>query len=174
MTQALTSFITGHEITMKTVFVPFSQSRNKSDKSPSLNYKVTLYTGARPIITTDYSMGSGHTSIYKLTKVNDFRDSHQTRDQCIAAECETGVGRMMLRTKAKPVLPDIKSVLHSLAMDSLALDGSFDFWCSSCDYDTDSRKALAIYNEYLESALSIMRTTNQHFLLSLQTACEDY
>ena len=46
-----------HGATMTAEFIPFSQSRNKGDKSPSLNWRVTIQRNGRAVLTTDYSAG---------------------------------------------------------------------------------------------------------------------
>jgi len=45
-------------------FVPFSQSRNKAEKQPSLNWIITLTKGSQSL-TTDYGAGCGHCPSYK-------------------------------------------------------------------------------------------------------------
>lgn len=47
-------------LTVKSEFMPFSQSRNKAEKNPSLNWKVTLQRNGRDVLTTDYMAGCGH------------------------------------------------------------------------------------------------------------------
>jgi len=41
-------------IKVESVFVPFSQSRNKGDKNMSLNWVVTIKKNDRVILSTDY------------------------------------------------------------------------------------------------------------------------
>ena len=47
-----------HGITLASVFVPFSQSRNKGEKNPSLNWKVTILSNGREVLTTDDELRS--------------------------------------------------------------------------------------------------------------------
>lgn len=47
-------------LTVAAVFIPFSRSRNKDEKSPSLNWRVTIKRNGREIISTDYGAGYGH------------------------------------------------------------------------------------------------------------------
>ena len=57
----------------------------------------------------------------------------------------TGLGH---RDKsAKPQIPPIAGVLYSLILDDSACNESFAAWCNSLGYDTDSRKALKIYEQ---------------------------
>jgi len=55
----------------------------------------------------------------------------------------TGIGHR--NNKAAPQLPLLDDVLFSLVSDSDACEMSFNEWCSNFGYDTDSRKALAVY-----------------------------
>lgn len=54
-------------LTVESVFVPFSQSRNKAEKHKSLNWRVTVKRNGRDILTTDYSAGAGHCPGYKVS-----------------------------------------------------------------------------------------------------------
>ena len=45
----------------------------------------------------------------------------------------------------RPVAPTAASVLHSLLLDATSADENFYDWCANFGYDTDSRKALNIY-----------------------------
>lgn len=73
---------------------------------------------------------------------------HDTADQWLITinkevfEYYTGKGH---RKNGKPQKPEFSSVLGGLVWDASACDESFDDWCSSYGYDTDSRKALDLY-----------------------------
>ena len=96
-------------LTVESVFIPFSASRNKAEKHKSLNWRVTLKRNWRDVLTTDYSAGIGHCPGYKATKAPaTFRPAHyrkrdgglrfssaaetlaQYREAVCAAECESG------------------------------------------------------------------------------------
>ena len=47
-------------LTVESVFVPFSQSRNKDETRKSLNWRVTVKRNGRDVLTTDYSAGVAH------------------------------------------------------------------------------------------------------------------
>ena len=47
-------------LTVESEFVPFSQSRNKGEKIPSLNWKVTVKRNGRDVLTVDYTAGCAH------------------------------------------------------------------------------------------------------------------
>tara|TARA_R110000796_G_scaffold242533_3_gene364638 strand:+ start:809 stop:1477 length:669 start_codon:yes stop_codon:yes gene_type:complete len=47
-------------VTVESVFIPFSRSRNAGQDSPSLNWSVTVKRQGRAVLTTDYGAGAGH------------------------------------------------------------------------------------------------------------------
>jgi len=53
-------------LTIESVFVPFSQSRNKAEKRNSLNWKVSLCRNGKAFLTCDYSAGIAHCPGYKV------------------------------------------------------------------------------------------------------------
>ena len=97
-------------ITVESVFVPFSQSRNKDSEYPNLNWRVTIKRNGRDVLTTDYSAGMAHCPGYNAETVPDsffprhYRNSrtgetraatsseslNQWREYLVTAECESG------------------------------------------------------------------------------------
>jgi hypothetical protein len=156
---------------LSSVFVPFSQSRNKGEKHPSLNWNVTLYTLSpldgqrRNILTTDYMAGSAHAPSYKQS------DNTQFTHNKVVAECESG----RASATGKPILPNTLDIIYSLVMDSSVLDsGDFEEWAFELGYDTDSRAAEKIYQACLDIALKLRRGVGEHGLEELRTAFQDY
>lgn len=47
-------------LTVESVFIPFSASRNKAEEYKSLNWRVTVKRNGRDVLTTDYSAGIAH------------------------------------------------------------------------------------------------------------------
>lgn len=82
--------------------------------------------------------------------------------------------RMSWDNAPRPVTPTAANVLYSLLMDAQGAEQPFDYWCSDFGYDTDSRKALSVY----EACCAIRRdlykllTTEQRD--TLRTMLEDY
>lgn len=147
-------------LSLEAQFVPFSQSRNKDQKDPSLNWKVTLKRNGREIISTDYMQGCADAPSYRQM------DNSVKRAQIVREECEAGV-----RVK-KPALRD---VLYSLSMDADAIEyPSFEEWASNFGYETDSRKAENIYRTCLEIALKLRAAIGDDGLAKLREACQDY
>lgn len=152
-------------VTMDSVFVPFSQSRSKGEKIPSLNWRVTMKKDGREVITTDYMQGCGHCPAYKnpSTFNSGKRDQWRT-DQRIKEECETGrevpKDGGMRRPRIAP--PSVVDVLYSLLLDASALDfRDFADWCSDLGYDTDSIKAKQAYDECIATATKLRAAFGQ-------------
>lgn len=64
-------------LAVESVFVPFSQSRNKAEKHKSLNWKVTLLRNGRLVLSCDYSAGVAHC----LAKASKAPATYQARDR---------------------------------------------------------------------------------------------
>jgi len=102
-------------VTVESVFVPFSRSRNAGQETPKLNWLVTIKRDGREVLTTDYMEGQGHAPAYQVESVPfnfrprryrtrsttspsgfTYRDAtarealNQYRTELAAAECESG------------------------------------------------------------------------------------
>lgn len=60
-------------LTVESVFVPFSQSRNKAEPHKTLNWKVTVKRNGRDILTTDYGAGIAHCPGYNTSPPSQYR-----------------------------------------------------------------------------------------------------
>lgn len=170
-----------HGVTMRAEFVPFSQSRNKGEKSPSLNWRVTLERNGRDILTTDYSAGCGHCPSYGPQYGADSYEKNRETRARVAHECETGrkcgkyYENIDYTRKGAAILPDLDSVLWSLSMDYSVLDySSYEGWASEYGYDLDSRKGEAIYRACLEIALALRAAFGDAAMAELAEAGQDY
>lgn len=115
-----------YNITVESEFVPFSQSRFKHEKSPSLNWKVTVKLGNKALITTNYMAGCGHCPSYNQ------RD-YKTVDgnNAVKLECEKGKNHKT----GKEIKPDSCDVVWSLMLDSDVLNyESFEDWAAWGDF----------------------------------------
>lgn len=188
------AFADQHKLTLKTVFVPFSLSRNAKprdgSKEPwkSLNWSVTLQRDGRDVLTTDYSQGIGHAPARKRTQAQMRisanaigRTIPRARDMMADYEIEHGriakgynFGRGISGGDLiKP--PAITDILYSLSMDASVLDeGSFENWAESLGYSPDSRSAEATYRACLEVALLLRGAIGDVGMNALREACEDY
>lgn len=168
-------------LTMEAVFVPFSQSRNKGEKNPSLNWRVTLRRNGRDILTTDYGAGYGHCPAYKLSVKEGGSHNSITRMELILAECERGrvvyPGNYTGKFHAigKPIMPELADVLYSLCMEADAIDSpTFEEWAEDFGYDVDSRSAEKTYRACLETALKLRAGLGDDGLHKLRDVCQDY
>ena len=182
-------YLLEHGITVKSEFVPWSQSRNKDAKdergSPvrSLNWRVTVLFGGRGVLTTDYSGGIGHCPSHAAPPPASY-PSHKAawvRD-ATAHECETGKKALWLGAslgfskKTAPVpAPSRHDVLYSLLTVSDVLDhGSFEEWASDFGYDADSRSAEKTYRACLEIAFKLRNGFGEMELVGLRRLYQDY
>lgn len=165
-------------LTVRAEFVPWSASRNRSEREPSLNWKITLVRDGRDVLTTDYGAGSGHCPSYKSGG-----DSAVQR-KLIAFECERGfaavwgdnVSRPVFAgISRKPILPDTCSVIASLIVDADALDhAGFEGWASTHGEDPDGRAAERTYRACLEIALKLRSAVGDDGMRKLSEACRDF
>lgn len=147
-------------VTMTATFVPFSQSRNKAEKNPSLNWRVTIKLRDRVVIAdVDYMQGCAHCPAYKLSAAVAGAQNSVTRMRLIREECNSGrvaiPGRLQKAGAALPA-PSLADVMQSLLLDGNVIDaGSFEDWCNEYGYDADSIKARGMYDDCLQIALKL-------------------
>lgn len=99
-------------------------------------WTVTLTYQGRTYPATSYRMGTGHSKPYPTAKVHAELESWQLKAK---------------QHRWKPTPPTAASVVDSLLLDVSGLDEPFEGWAASLGYDTDSRKAEAIYRACLET-----------------------
>lgn len=152
MTTALETFIAENGLSIRAEFVPFSKSRNATEKDDrgnprrSLNWQITLVHNERDIMTTDYSAGIAHCPSYSKPVPSNWQGSKRSWQPTVCEwECENGFeaalqpfGHADFRRKAKPrtqadldaykkaeyfaIEPKAADVLCSLALDAGVLD----------------------------------------------------
>ena len=179
----IAAVLTGMGLTITAKFVPFSQSRNKDEKTPSLNWKVTVQRNGRDVMECDWMAGCGHCPSYgKPVPQGWERNPKSWQPEVIAYECESGFpgrfhhwARGFHGDKAKPIMPDLVDVMASLTMDSSVLDaGGFEDWAADFGYDPDSRKAESIYRACLDNALKLRAAIGDSGMGLLRDAFQDY
>ena len=109
-------------VTVESVFVPFSRSRNAGQETPNLNWLVTIKRDGREVLRTDFMAGQGHAPAYQVKTVPlnfrprryrtrsktspsgfTYRDAtarealNQYRTELAAAECESGFKMRLTR-----------------------------------------------------------------------------
>jgi hypothetical protein len=159
------AFADASGIEYRAEFVPQSRSRNAKEKSPSLNWRVTLTKNGHSI-ETDYMQGCAHIPHYshQFSRLAVYDDAVRRACECGKSELRpgqkngydaAGAGSVFARTKPIPA-PTLVEVLYSLVMDSDAIDyPRFEEWADNIGYDRDSRSAEKIYRACLEIGLAL-------------------
>jgi hypothetical protein len=170
-------------LTVDSVFIPLSRSRNKSEAGLTLNWIVTLSRNGKQILSTDYSAGMAHCPSYnrKVPATWD-KPNRLWRGKACAAECESGFANNKYSNwspftpnRELPIRPDTIDVIYSLVSESNALDyASFEGWACVFGYDEDSRKGELIYRACLEIAIKLRIGIGENDLCLLQDTLEDY
>ncbi len=180
-----------HGITIHSKFVPFSESRNKDEDLPSLNWYVTLNRHDREVLAVDYTAGMGHCESVDLDgkQIDYWRTKHFALQDAIRAECEDGKARCLNHSKLGYkirvrrdgtkgetwfTLPDPGDVLYSLLLDGQAIDaGCFEAWADDMGMEQDSRIAHAMYQDCLETGLKLRNAFGETLLGELGDAAQD-
>lgn len=156
-------------------FVPFSQSRNAKEKSPSLNWRCAVTREGRPITgleAVDYMQGSGHCPAAKLSVREAGGANSIGRARSIAKECETGKTDhpYAIMQSGKPIAaPTAADVISCLCRDSDVIDyARFEDWAGEFGYDPDSRSAEKTYRACLETALALRAAIGEAALSELR------
>jgi hypothetical protein len=166
-------------LTVDFTFVPFSRSRNKDEKYPSLNYKCSVKLKGREILKDqDYMMGSGHCQSDKFK----FGSDRYLKQQTIREECETGrpprhIGwtRLPMGKSLGPTKPEPRDLFYSLIMDCNVIDQSgFSDWCSNLGFNDDSIKHREIYDSCVETSLKLVNSIGRQNFERLQNAYQDF
>lgn len=74
----------------------------------------------------------------------------------------------------RPVTPTAASVLHGLLLDASSADANFLDWCGDFGYDTDSRKALTVYEACCSTRADVHNLFTRDERAALATMLEDY
>lgn len=176
--ETMEALMAANGLTIKVMFVPYSQSRNVSSKWKSLNWRVTLQRNERHILTTDYSAGIAHCPAYRLPVRVAGSQNSLLRHEMITHEIETGKAARAIGSigpvRGAPILPDTVDVVASMVGDADVLDaGVFEDWAVDYGYDPDSRKAEETYRQCLGNALILRAALGEELLNSLRDAARE-
>ena len=163
MTEQAQQYVDSLDLKYKAEFIPQSQSRNKDNKHPSLNWRVTLGS-----IETDYMQGIGHLPGYKHSaRLTVYEDERQR------AAAETGKwSRVEQFGFTRLPAPKLIDVLYSLVMDSDVIEyDSFEDWADTMGMNSDSIKDRKIYDACMLIALKLRQLIN---LDDARKAFQDY
>ena len=113
---------------------------------------------------TDYYTGLGHRT---------FRDKIAERNEPTSNKKSVHYAQWA-KHNIVPVKPHAAGVLHSLCMDSQAIDDSFDNWASDYCYDTDSMKAFSIYQQCCKIAKEMLQVFSKKDIAEFNELLQDY
>lgn len=141
------------------------------DKWECDQWNITLYrAGKKDVFNTQYYTGTGHRVLstmgetYKRRIKQDYKGSVNLAYQLRQNEKEY----------AKPQVPHIAGILHSLTLDASANDYSFNDWCNEYGCESDSIKALNMYQECCDAAKELSKLFNRTELSELSELLQDY
>ena len=172
----LKDYIASLGIEYSAKFITQSQSRNATDKNPSLNWVVTIKK-RNANLSTDYMQGIGHipkNSWYARNPILRNKLIMENEIKKITEKGRYSVEEGKYLDKALPA-PELTEVLYSLIMDSDVLNySSFEDWAENTGYDRDSRKAEKIYNDCIGIALKLRSIIGNEAIEKLQVLFQDY
>lgn len=130
------------------------------DKTISDRFVVTLeYKGKE--MTVDYFMGIGNRVLPKYMSNENGLAKYAGKKVPYFGLTKGSIA--LLERLAKPVAPNVESVLYSLLMDSSALDMTFEEWCGDYGYEEDSIKANKIFAECNEQGKKLKRLLGEDY-----------
>jgi hypothetical protein len=153
---------------------------------PCLAYTVTLSYQGRGILTTAYHLGTGHVSREDIARVSD---NYSTPARYAAyyvtvlrkpyakfVDQNGWVAAVAYAANRRNVKPHLADVLHSLCVDSTPYfaHSTFEDWAGEYGYDTDSRKALATYEQCIDTGRKLARALPADVLEQVQALTADY
>ena len=144
--------------------------------------------GRSAVIETPYKLGVGHV---KLPAAPTFEMVHAVGDRCKTENILDALrrGKRIMAgyereeraiydaaARKQRLNPKPADVLHSLALDGEAFfDGlTFEDWAANLGYDTDSRKAEAMYRACDETGRRLARMFSRDEIAQLREAASDY
>lgn len=118
--------------------------------------------------TFDYYTGIGHRELTSIWST-DKEDYKHLKYKNLT---ESGFRKLLSITRA--TMPSLEDLFYNLVMDSSAANQPFSSWCGDLGYDTDSRKALRIYEECQENAVKMCAVSAPVTLDKLRGYFSDY
>jgi hypothetical protein len=163
-------------LTYSANFVPQSASRNRNEPQFTLNWKITI-ANSRSSLECDYSQGIGHLTPQQqnfLRKHCGINENSVAQVEARQNIVETGVVPGFLFSGNRVKQPEFRDVMHSLLLDSTALDyGSFEDWADDHGYDSDSRAAESVYRSCLKHGLKLRSMIGDERIADLHDLFKD-
>lgn len=165
------AFLAGLGIEYRAEFVPQRLSRNAGEKSPSLNWRVTLARNG-VVLSTDYMQGIGHIPGHTFGKETQYLRNYHESVAATGKYAPNGPESIWRRSLPAPLLAD---VLYSLRLDTEVLDyATYEEWVAEFGYDPDSRKGEAVYHACWAIAVPFRKMFTAEEWEALATHFEDY
>lgn len=134
-------------------------------------WNITLYrTGKKDVFNSLYYTGIGHRVLSAMGKLEKSRIQRTYKGS-------VNLRHMLAQNKkenAKPQVPHIAGILCSFMLDASANDYSFNDWCNEYGYESDSIKALNMYQECCNTAKELHKLFNRSELSELSELLQDY
>ncbi len=177
-------FAAAHGITLQSKFLGVGPLNGyKDDKHAMYKWSCTLANGAARMTTT-YSAGAGHASVFDSAGQAGIvlRREKRLGAPVLRATPELlrGVGARSISVHdvehkvLVPRAPQVADLLQCLAGDAQSgAVGSFEAFCSDCDYDTDSRRAEAVYRACQKTNCELQALLGATLFAELMSCTED-
>jgi hypothetical protein len=134
-------------------------------KYPHDKWSVVIHYGDKSSKPVEYSTGIGHRKL--AARGAGFKQEVFGKWYC---QGNTYTTEDLVRANyLRPVQPDVADVVSCLLLDGTACGQSFSEWCSDFGYDTDSRKALAIYEGCQENGDKLRAVLGHDLVNELST-----
>jgi hypothetical protein len=115
----------------------------------------------------EYYTGIGHREVSKV-------DAQWITREFNSGKFPRGNFKHKMEQYTKPVAPEVCGIIHTLNLDSQALDESFPSWCDNFGYDSDSLKALNVYNQCCDTAKKYYSIVDRATREALEVILSDY
>lgn len=153
---------------------------------PCIAFNVALDYKGRKVLSTSFKMGVGHVDITKAKIGRAINNWSEDMDAMLSSWKRNPYAQfkdkaLQARVAAKLALaqgvkPSLEDVLHSLLSDGEAFFNaqSFEDWASEYGYETDSRKAEAIYRECDNIGRKIAAAVEPDAIKAAREILQDY
>lgn len=139
---------------------------------------ITFTGEGNKVFNLEYKTGLGHrieqtslTGGFSLVQKNAIKALKKSTE---LQRVTFATGKTGKRFESYAVVPTQASVLYCVVSDLSMSEGKFYDFCDNCGYDSDSRKALAIYDAACKQSRDARLFFNNSVIQELQIMLEDY
>lgn len=184
MTTAQTEQITPEKLGLSLIVCSGPRGAVMDKDWPCIEYTLQLMRDGRPVWTGDYRLGVGHVkaiqrfgyTIAMSESEKRFLAAWQAKPHANFLDKQLWAETAARLAKAQKVEPKLEDVCHSLLMDGSAFfDGeTFEDWCGSLGYDTDSIKAKETFDACDKTGRELMRGLGRDNVKKLREWAQNY